>query len=117
VKASLPSTSAGSPTMKFFEIDTPNISVTLDSKGSYRVEVDEDGNSRVMVRRGRVLVAANGRKITAEEGEIGFTELTLPATKWLLFAARTHSTIGPANGTTAMSAPIATRINMRTIRL
>jgi hypothetical protein len=55
---------------EIFEIDTPNVAVTLDARGSYRIEVDEDGNSRIIVRRGRVVVAAQGRQITVEEGEI-----------------------------------------------
>src|SRR5439155_961551 len=52
------------------EIDTPNVSVTLDQPGRYRIAVDEDGNSRISVRRGRVIVAANGRQITVENSEI-----------------------------------------------
>lgn len=55
---------------EIFEVDTPNIAVTLEAGGRYRVEVDEEGNSRVLVRRGRVVVAAQGRQITVEEGEI-----------------------------------------------
>src|SRR5919106_336889 len=42
------------------EIDTPNVSVTLDEPGIYRITVDEDGNSRILARRGRVTVAASG---------------------------------------------------------
>ena len=53
-----------------FEVATPNMAVTFDSPGKYRIEVDEDGNSRVQVRRGRVIVAANGRQISVEEGEL-----------------------------------------------
>jgi hypothetical protein len=52
------------------EIDTPNVSVTLDEPGRYRIAVDEDGNSRVAVRRGRVMVAASGRQIAVENSEI-----------------------------------------------
>ena len=52
------------------EIDTPNVSVTLDEPGRYRIVVDEDGNSRVTVRSGRVTVAANGRQIAVENSEI-----------------------------------------------
>jgi hypothetical protein len=44
--------------------------VTFDGPGKYRLEVDPDGNTRILVRRGRVVVAANGRQITAREGEI-----------------------------------------------
>src|SRR5262245_2238395 len=53
-----------------FEVDTPNVAVTFDGPGKYRLEVDRDGNTRILVRRGRVVVAANGRQITAQEGEI-----------------------------------------------
>jgi hypothetical protein len=53
-----------------FEVDTPNVAVTFDGPGRYRVEVDRDGNTRILVRRGRVVVAANGRQITVQEGEI-----------------------------------------------
>lgn len=52
------------------EIDTPNVSVTLDEPGRYRIAVDEDGNSRITVRGGRVSVAANGRQINVENSEI-----------------------------------------------
>lgn len=55
---------------EIFEIDTPNMAVTLEAGGRYRIEVDEDGNSRVLVRSGRVVVAAKGRQITVEHGEI-----------------------------------------------
>jgi hypothetical protein len=52
------------------EIDTPNVSVTLDEPGTYRIAVDEDGNSRITVRRGRVMVAASGRQIAVENSEM-----------------------------------------------
>jgi len=55
---------------EIIEIDTPNASVTLEQEGRYRVEVDEDGNSRISVRRGKVIVAASGRQITMGEGEL-----------------------------------------------
>jgi hypothetical protein len=52
------------------EIDTPTVSVTLDEPGSYRIAVDENGDSRVTVRRGRATVAASGRQIAVENSEI-----------------------------------------------
>jgi hypothetical protein len=52
------------------EVDTPNVSVTLDEPGIYRITVDEDGNSRISARRGRVTVAASGRQIDVENREI-----------------------------------------------
>ena len=53
-----------------FEIDTPNVSVTFEGPGRYRVAVDENGDSRITVRRGRATVAANGRQIAVENSEI-----------------------------------------------
>src|SRR5918992_672050 len=53
-----------------FEIDTPNVAVTFEARGKYRVDVDEDGNTRVLVQRGKVAVASNGRQINVQEGEI-----------------------------------------------
>ncbi|TMA86443.1 MAG: hypothetical protein E6J74_31680 [Deltaproteobacteria bacterium] len=52
------------------EIATPNVAVTLDQPGTYRIAVDEDGNSRITVRRGRVMVAAGGRQIAVENSEM-----------------------------------------------
>jgi FecR protein len=57
-------------TDEVIEIDTPNVSVTLDEPGTYRIAVDEDGNSRITVRRGRVMVAASGRQIAVENSEM-----------------------------------------------
>jgi hypothetical protein len=55
---------------EIFEIDTPNVAVTLETAGQYRVEVDEDGNTRVIVRRGTATVAADGRQVTVERAEM-----------------------------------------------
>ena len=63
---------------EIIEIDTPNVSVTLEQEGRYRVEVDEDGNSRISVRRGKVIVAASGRQITMGEGELRVYGLDSP---------------------------------------
>jgi hypothetical protein len=52
-----------------FEVDTPNAAITLDGVGDYRVDVDQDGNSRIMVRRGRALVAAGGGQVTVQSGD------------------------------------------------
>src|SRR5689334_3333457 len=53
-----------------FEIDTPNVAVTFEEPGLYRVAIDENGDSRITVRRGRATVAANGRQIAVENSEI-----------------------------------------------
>lgn len=54
---------------EIFEIDTPNSAVTFDRAGSYRVDVDESGSTRVSVRRGSATVAAGGGQIPVEAGE------------------------------------------------
>jgi hypothetical protein len=68
------------------EVNTPNMAVTLEGPGSYRVEVDEDGNSRVAVRRGRAIVAANGREVTVEDSEIRVYGVDPP--RYEIFALR-----------------------------
>ncbi|MGH7768302.1 MAG: DUF6600 domain-containing protein [Candidatus Binatia bacterium] len=55
---------------EIFEVDTPNVAVTFDTPGRYRVEVDDDGNTRVIVRRGTATVAADGREVTVEQAEM-----------------------------------------------
>ena len=60
------------------EIDTPNVSVTLDEPGRYRIVVDENGNSRITARSGRATVAANGRQITVEKSELAVYGLDSP---------------------------------------
>ncbi|MBI4528155.1 MAG: FecR domain-containing protein [Deltaproteobacteria bacterium] len=55
---------------EIYEVDTPNVAVNFEASGRYRVEVDEEGNTRILVRRGRAIVAAKGRQISVEEGEI-----------------------------------------------
>src|SRR5439155_7056895 len=54
---------------EIFELDTPNSAVTFDRPGSYRVDVDDRGYTRVSVRRGSATVAAGGGQIPVEAGE------------------------------------------------
>ncbi|MEO6326757.1 MAG: DUF6600 domain-containing protein [Thermoanaerobaculia bacterium] len=51
------------------EIDTPNSAVTIDSAGSYRIDVDEDGSTRVSVFRGRAFVSAGGGEVPLSTGD------------------------------------------------
>jgi hypothetical protein len=51
-----------------FEVDTPNAAVTFETAGDYRIDVDADGNSRVVVRRGQSTVAAEGGQIPLSSG-------------------------------------------------
>jgi hypothetical protein len=52
-----------------FEIDTPNTAVTFDRPGAYRLDVDEQGFTRVAVRSGSATVASGGGEITLNAGE------------------------------------------------
>ena len=52
-----------------FEIDTPNAAVTFERPGDYRVDVDNDGNSRIQVRRGRAIAAAGGGQVPLSAGD------------------------------------------------
>jgi hypothetical protein len=63
---------------ELIEIDTPNVSVTLEEPGRYRIAVDENGDSRISVRRGRVSVAAGGKQIAVENSEIRVYGLDAP---------------------------------------
>jgi len=51
-----------------FEVDTPNAAITLERPGDYRVDVDEDGNTRVTVREGLADVASGGGSISLRTG-------------------------------------------------
>ncbi|HEX4441302.1 MAG TPA: DUF6600 domain-containing protein [Thermoanaerobaculia bacterium] len=52
-----------------FEVDTPNAAVTFESAGDYRFDIDQDGNTRLSVRRGRASVAAGGGEVPLQSGE------------------------------------------------
>ena len=53
-----------------FEVDTPNAAVTFDRAGEYRINVDRDGNTRVIVNRGHAYVAAAGGEVPLEAGRL-----------------------------------------------
>jgi len=52
-----------------FEVATPNVSVTFETPGLYRIDVDRNGNSRVSVRQGRAWAAAAGGQVGLERGD------------------------------------------------
>src|SRR5512143_3290985 len=54
---------------EIFEIDTPNAAVIFEGPGAYRLDVDEDGFTRVGVRSGSATVAAGGGQIPLYAGE------------------------------------------------
>ncbi len=54
---------------EIFEIDTPNAAVTFERPGDYRVDVDENGFTRVAARSGSATVAAGGGQIPLDAGE------------------------------------------------
>ena len=53
-----------------FEVDTPNAAVTFDRAGDYRIDVDRNGNTRVMVRAGHAYVAAAGGEVPLQAGRM-----------------------------------------------
>jgi hypothetical protein len=53
-----------------FEVDTPNSAVTFDGPGEYRIDVDVDGNTRVIVNRGYAYVAAAGGEVALDAGRL-----------------------------------------------
>ena len=52
-----------------FEVDTPNAAVNFESEGDYRFDIDQDGNTRVSVRRGRATVTAGGGEVPLRQGD------------------------------------------------
>ncbi len=52
-----------------FEIDTPNVAVTLERAGDYRIDVDANGNTRVSCFQGEAAVAAAGGEVPLRAGE------------------------------------------------
>jgi hypothetical protein len=54
---------------EIFEMDTPNAAVTFERPGDYRMDVDENGFTRVAVRSGSATVAAGGGQIPLNAGE------------------------------------------------
>jgi len=51
-----------------FEVDTPNAAVTFDTPGNFRIDVDGNGNARVVVRSGHATVSADGGEIPVTSG-------------------------------------------------
>ena len=54
---------------EIFEVDTPNAAITFVQPGRYRVDVDESGQTRVLVRHGGASVAAGGGQLDLGAGE------------------------------------------------
>ena len=52
-----------------FEVDTPNAAITFERTGDYRIDVREDGDTRLQVRRGRAIVASGGGQVPLGEGD------------------------------------------------
>ena len=52
-----------------FEVDTPNAALTFERPGDYRVDVNQNGDSRVQVRRGRAIASAGGGQVTLAAGQ------------------------------------------------
>jgi len=52
-----------------FEVDTPNSAVTFERPGDYRIDVNDGGDTRVQVRRGRAIAAAGGGQVALSAGQ------------------------------------------------
>ncbi len=52
-----------------FEVDTPNAAVTFEEAGRYRIDVDEQGQTRVSVASGSATIAAGGGQLALSRGE------------------------------------------------
>jgi hypothetical protein len=54
-----------------FEVDTPNAAISLLHPGSYRIDVDPDGDSTVSVHRGDAAATAEGSEVPLHAREVG----------------------------------------------
>jgi hypothetical protein len=52
-----------------FEVDTPNVSLTFRSPGTYRIDVDSGGNTFASVFEGLAVAAAAGGEVDLETGD------------------------------------------------
>jgi hypothetical protein len=52
-----------------WEVDTPNAAVTFEQPGNYRIDVDQDGYTRVSVLSGAASVAAGGGQVALHTGD------------------------------------------------
>jgi hypothetical protein len=52
-----------------FEVDTPNAAITFERTGDYRIDVRENGDTRLQVRRGRAIVASGGGQVPLGAGD------------------------------------------------
>ncbi len=95
---------------EIFEVATPNVSVTFETPGTYRIDVDEDGNSRVSVTQGRAWAAAAGGQVSLERGEQirvwgidrpDYDVVRLPRAdgwdRWVAQRARRYRSVGSAS--------------------
>jgi hypothetical protein len=59
---------------EIFEVDTPNAAITFERTGDYRVNVRPDGDTEVLVRRGRAYVASGGGQVPLGSGDAMIVE-------------------------------------------
>ncbi|HYN43050.1 MAG TPA: hypothetical protein VE129_14835, partial [Thermoanaerobaculia bacterium] len=53
-----------------FCVDTPTAAVTFERAGKYRIDVDREGNARVVVDRGSAWVSAAGVSVPVGPGDV-----------------------------------------------
>lgn len=62
-----------------YEVDTPNVAVSLLRPGNYRIDVDPDGNSNVVVTQGEAEVTANGSSFSVYPRQVAMiTGIDMP---------------------------------------
>ena len=52
-----------------FEISAPSAAVTVKDEGVYRIDVNDDGDTRVTVHEGKALVSTPDRSVQVDDGE------------------------------------------------
>ena len=52
-----------------FEVDLPNVSITFRGPGTFRIDVDKEGNTRVVLFEGSAVAVAGGGQVDLNGGE------------------------------------------------
>jgi len=108
-----------------FEVDTPNAAVTFDRAGDYRIDVDRNGNTRVMVRAGHAYVAAAGGEVPLQAGRMMeidgvdsavYDVTSLPRPTPLTSGSRPALGASAATARAAMSTPAFPASTTRSVR-
>ncbi len=70
-----------------FEVDTPGAAITFERPGDYRIDVRENGSTRLQVRQGRAIVASGGGQVPLGAGDAILVEgFEPPRYDWIAIA-------------------------------